>query len=142
MNNTNNEKIHNEPVKKEKKFSWPRFIIGMLILMSPVAYMGYLSWQSNVTDQDNQVPITCTVTNAEQYTSSGAGKSYSSSKDYIAFDTQECRTLLLPISTDDDYQSMINEIQKGKKYEFMMGESQVDVKSGAREVFSYSGPTE
>lgn len=141
MNNTNKELPNQKPAsaKKRKK---PRYwlMIPTLLLMFGVPF--YWVWKSNFYDPDHQVPITCTVTNAEQYTSSGAGKSYSSSKDYIAFDTQECRTLLLPISTDDDYQSMINEIQKGKKYEFMMGESQIDVKSGAREVFSYSGPTE
>ncbi len=45
-------------------------------------------------------------------------------------------------STDDDVQSMVDDIQVGRKYEFMMGRSQVGVKSGARDVFSFSGPVD
>lgn len=143
MNKENNENLHGTPEgEKKKKSSTMRLMIGLPILLTPVWYMAYLSWQSNVVDQDHQVPVVCTVTGAEQYTSSGAGKAYSSSRDYIAFDTEECRTILLPISSDDDGQGMADGVQVGRKYEFMMGRSQVGVKSGAREVFSYRGPVD
>lgn len=144
MNKENNENLHDDPEgdKEETRFSWPRFIIGLMILLTPVWYIAYLSWQSDVVDQDHQVPIICTVTGAEQYTSTGAGKAYSSSQKYIAFDTEECRTILLPISSDDDGQGMADGVQVGRKYEFMMGRSQVGVKSGARDVFSYRGPVD
>lgn len=104
--------------------------------------MLYLSWQSDVVDQDHQVPITCTVTGAEQRTSTGAGRDHSSSRDYISFSTEECRNVLLTISSDEDGQRIVDSVQVGRKYEFMMGRSQVGVKSGARDVFSFRGPVD
>lgn len=65
----------------------------LLIFGTPL----YVIWKFDFYDADHQVPINCTVTGAEQYTSTGAGRSHSSSKDYIAFDTEECRTILLSI---------------------------------------------
>lgn len=142
MTNKKSKEDFSTPRKKEKEFSYPRFIIGMLIILSPVFYLGYSLLETKFRDPHHQVPIICTVTVAEQYTSTSSGRGYGSSRDYLFFKTEECRNLLLPISSDDDYQSMLDEIQIGKKYEFMMGESQVGVTWGAREVFSYSGPVE
>lgn len=123
MNSENNETQGDNPGgdQKKSKFSWPRFIIGLTILLSSVWYMLYLSWQSDVVDQDHQVPITCTVTGAEQRTSTGAGRAHSSSRDYISFSTEECRNVLLTISSDEDGQRIVDSVQVGRKYEFMMG---------------------
>lgn len=143
MNKENSENLHSAPEgEKKKKSSTIRLMIGLPILLTPVWYMAYLSWQSNVVDQDHQVPVVCTVTGAAQYTSSGAGKSHSSSQDYVSFATEECRKIHLPISSDEEAQSIIDSVQVGRKYEFMMGRSQVGVKSGARRVFSYRGPVD
>lgn len=141
-NKKNKEDSSNPSRKKEKEFSYPRFIIGMLIILSPVFYLGYSLLETKFRDPYHQVPIICTVNEVRKHTSTGSGKGYSSGKDYLSFRTEECRTLQFPISSDDDYQSMIDEIQIGEKYQFMMGESQVGVTWGAREVFSYSGPVE
>lgn len=140
---SNKENSKNQEIGEKKPRSMLIKHLLLACLLSCIfGIPAYFQWKSHFYDPHHQVPIICTVTVAEQYTSTSSGSRYGSSRDYLFFETEECRNLLLPISSDDDYQSMLDEIQIGKKYEFMMGESQVGVTSGARKVFSYSGPVE
>lgn len=141
MNKENSEKkeVEQHPQVERKR---PRYWLMALTILLIFGIPLYWFWKFNFYDANHQVPIICTVTGAEQHTSSGAGRGYSSSRDYVAFDTEECRTILLPIFSDEEGQQIVDSVQVGRKYEFMMGQTQATLKSGAREVFSYRGPVD
>lgn len=138
----NKENSKNQEIGEKPRSMLIKYILLTCLIFCIFGIPAYFQWKSHFYDPHHQVPIICTVTEVRKHTSTGSGKGYSSGRDYLSFRTEECRTLQLPISSDDDYQTMIDKIQIGKKYEFMMGESQVGVTSGARKVFSYSGPVE
>ncbi|HIY94200.1 MAG TPA: hypothetical protein H9821_00845 [Candidatus Rothia avicola] len=132
--------IQAENKKKKSKFSWFRFIIVVLIFMSPFIYVMYSLWQLNITDRYHQVSLVCTVESAEYKSSTSSGARYSSSRDDIVFSTVECEGLYLTVS-EGEIESTLSRVEPGKKYEFMLGETGVD-SWGQRRVYSFSGPVE
>lgn len=134
INNTAQEETPNQAKKK------PRYWLLALIILVIFGVPAYFIWKVNIYGANHQVPITCTVTSARHDQVSSSGKGYSSIYDEVVFSTEECGGLYLIVENKEEAQSVVDKIQPGKKYEFMVGQSTADDTSGGRRAFSYDGP--